>query len=74
MGKGQVGENDHEEINLHVLLSFCACMHAQSLSYVQLFVTLWIVAHQGSLSWILDPPGKNTGVSCYFLLQEILLT
>ena len=43
LGKGQVGENDHKEINLHVLLSFCARMHAQSLSYVRLFVTLWTI-------------------------------
>ena len=33
----------------------------------------WTVARQGPLCpW--DSPGKNTGVGCYALLQEILLT
>ena len=45
------------------------------LSHVRLFVTLWTVAHQASLSMagILDSPGKNTGVGYHFLLQGILL-
>ena len=34
---------------------------------VQLFATLWTVAHQLLCSW--DFPGKNTGVGCHFLLQ-----
>ena len=33
----------------------------------QFFATLWTVAHQAT--W--DFPGKNTGVCCHFLLQEI---
>ena len=42
-------------------------------SCVQLFVTLWIVAHQTPLCpW--DSPGKNTRVGCYALLQGIFLT
>ena len=41
-------------------------------SRVQLFVTLWIVAHQATLS--MDSPGKNTGVSCHSLLQVIFPT
>ena len=36
-------------------------------SRVQLFATLWTVAHQLLCSW--DFPGKNTGVGCHFLLQ-----
>ena len=43
------------------------------LSGVQLFVTtLWTVAHQAPLS--MDPPGKNTGVGSYPLLQGIFPT
>ena len=38
----------------------------KSLSYVQLFATLWTVAHQAP-PW--DFPGKNTGVGWHFLLQ-----
>ena len=38
-------------------------------SHVQLFATLWTVAHQAFLSMVF--PGKNTGVSCHFLLQGI---
>ena len=41
------------------------------LSGAQLFVTPGTVAHQPPL-W--DFPGKNTGVSCHFLLQGIFLT
>ena len=39
------------------------------LSHVQLFVTLWTVAHQALLS--IGFFSKNTGVSCHFLLQGI---
>ena len=39
------------------------------LSCVQLFVTLWTVAHQALCPW--DSPGKNTGVGFYFLLWAI---
>ena len=37
------------------------------LSHVQLFVTLWTIAHQATLS--LGSPGKNTGVGCHAILQ-----
>ena len=39
-------------------------------SHVQLFVMLWSIA-----LWICPwgSPGKNTGVACHFLLQEIFL-
>ena len=38
-----------------------------------LFVTLWTVARQAPLCpW--DFPGKNAGVGCHFLFQEIFLT
>ena len=40
-------------------------------SHVQLFVILWIIAHQFLCPW--DSPGKNTGVGCHALLQGIFL-
>ena len=40
-------------------------------SCIQLFVTLWTVAHQAPLSW--DSPGKNSVMGCHFLLQGIFL-
>ena len=42
------------------------------LSHVWLFATLWNVASR--LLYLWNFPGKNTGVSCYFLLQGIFLT
>ena len=39
------------------------------LSHVQLFANPWTVAYRLLRPW--DFPGKNTGVSCHFLLQEI---
>ena len=44
----------------------------KSLSCVRLFVTPWTVSLQAPLS--MDFPGKNAGVGCHFLLQEIFLT
>ena len=49
------------------------CVKVKSLSRVRLFVIPWTVTYQAVLhSW--DFPGKNTGVGCHFLLQEIFLT
>ena len=45
----------------------CVCL----LSRVQLFVTLWTVAHKASLST--EFSGKNTGVGGHFLFQGIFL-
>ena len=42
------------------------------LSRVRLFGIPWSVARQAPLS--MDSPGKNTGVGCHALLQEIFLT
>ena len=42
-------------------------MRTQSLIHVQLFVIPWKVACGLLCPW--DFPGKNTAVSCYFLLQ-----
>ena len=42
-------------------------------SCVQLFATLWTVAHQAPLVHG-DSPGKNTGVGCHVLLQGVFLT
>ena len=35
------------------------------LSHIQVFVTLWITAHQAPLS--IEFPGKNIRVGCHFL-------
>ena len=51
-------------------LSIILC--AQSLSRVQLLVTLWAIARRLLCPW--DFPGKNTGVGCHALLQGIFLT
>ena len=51
----------------------CVCVCVPSLfSRIQLFATLWIVAHQAPLS--MGFFRQNTGVGCRALLQEILLT
>ena len=50
---------------------FCVCV-LRYFSCVQLFETLWTVAHQLLCPW--ESPGKNTGVGCHALLQGILLT
>ena len=64
----------------------CEC--AQLLSCVQPFVTSWQCWWWFSHLWLLRPrglypsrllspwdfPGKNTGVGCHFLFQEIFLT
>ena len=44
----------------------------KSLGRVRLFVTLWTVAYQVPPS--MGYPGKNTGVGCHFLLQDIFPT
>ena len=44
----------------------------KSLSRVQLFETLWTVAHQAPCPW--DSPGKNSGLGFYSLLQGIFPT
>ena len=58
-------------------VNFFLVMCAQLISHVLLFVTPRTVNCQallsiGILPW--DSPGKNTGVGCHFLLQEIFLT
>ena len=70
------GQSTHWELKTHrrapqhlCILHVCVCSVAQC---VQLFVTLWTVAHQAL--WPLNFPGKNTGVGCHFLLQGIFLT
>ena len=45
---------------------------AKSLSCVRLFATRGLQPTKLLRSW--DSPGKNTGVSCHFLLQEIFPT
>ena len=53
----------HNPLNMVCVLSY--------LSRVQLFVTLWTVAHQAPLSK--GSPGHNTGVGGHALLQGIFL-
>ena len=48
------------------------CLHAQSFSHIQLFVTPWTVAHQAALS--MGFSRKNTGVGCHFLLCTSFFT
>ena len=52
-----------------------SCMHACMLnrfSSVRLAATLWTVAAKLLCLW--DSPGKNTGMGCHFLLQQIIPT
>ena len=51
--------------NMHCM---CGCMP----SCIQLFATLWTAAHQLLCPW--DSPGKNTGVGCHTLFQDIFPT
>ena len=53
-------------------LNSAACVCAQLLSHIQLFVAPWAVAHQVPLS--MRFPSKNTGVGCHFLVQGIFKT
>ena len=60
------------EAKVHKML---LCVHVSCL--VRLFVTPWTVACSSRLSMGLCPrnfPGKNTGVGCHILLQEIFPT
>ena len=50
-------------------LDFCM---PSNFSSIQLFATLWTIAHQAPLSW--DSPGKNTGMGCHALQQGIFPT
>ena len=43
-----------------------------AVSRVQLYETLWTIAHQAPLSMQFIP-GKDTGMGCHFLLQGIFL-
>ena len=55
-----------------VFLSFFALFTLFSLQVMSdSFATPWAVAHQAPLS--VGFPGKNTGVSCHFLLQDCSL-
>ena len=57
---------DREVLRKLDLATVCACMLSR-LSRVQLFTTLWTVAHRAPLSM-----GKNTGMGCHALLHGIL--
>ena len=51
---------------IRVGIFFCVC---SIVSIVSNSATVWTVAHQTPRPW--DFPGKNTGVGCHVLLQEI---
>ena len=51
-----------------------ACVRAQLLSHVRLFVTWPYGLQPARLLCPWDSPGKNTGVGCHFLLQGIFPT
>ena len=51
---------------------WCRCSFIQLLMHAGSAVTPWTVAHQLLCPW--DFLGKNTGVSCHFLLQGIFST
>ena len=55
----------------NVCLIFRLLLLLSHFSHVQLFATLWMIAHQAPLS--MDSPGKNTAVGCHALLQGIFL-
>ena len=79
-GRWRFGRQGQKEDNFHSMIfavNFFLVMCAQLISHVLLFVTPRTVNCQallsiGILPW--DSPGKNTGVGCHFLLQEIFLT
>ena len=52
-----------------IVIAVIMDMRAESLSCVQLFATPWTQPARILCPW--DPPGKNTGVGCHFLLQRI---
>ena len=61
-------ESDTTEQATYKGPSACMCV----LRHFRLFATPWTVARQALLP--MDSPGKNTGVSCHFLLQGIFPT
>ena len=69
----RISLEDWGKVCIYMCVCVCVCMYvcmymccAWLLSYVQLFVTPWTVAHQAPLS-MEDSPGKNTGVDCHAL-------
>ena len=63
---------DEQNTLPHIHMHTHVCSWAKMLSCVQLFATLWIMAHQVPLS--MGFPGKKTGVNCHALLQGIFVT
>ena len=63
------------ELSGSLFLSSQHSKHASTLNHfscVWLFVTMWTVVHKLLCPW--DSPGKNTGVGCQAVLQEIFQT
>ena len=71
-GAGEVGRGKHSKPPCQAFSLTCpaACLHAQSLSRVQLFATPWTVAHQvplsmrffqaGILEWVAMPSSRGS--------------
>ena len=55
--------------HMDTLLNVAVTCMPSCFSCVQPFATPWTITHQTPLS--IKLPGKNTGVGCHFLLQEI---
>ena len=54
---------------MHIYKIYAEC--AQSVSHIQLFATPWTIYNPSGSSVCGIFPGKNTGVGCHVLLQEI---
>ena len=52
------------------MCTLCVCV--QLLSHIRLFVISWTEATKLLCPW--NFPGKNSGVSCHFILQRTFLT
>ena len=60
------------QLGLNVFYTVCVRARTRALSWIWLSAIPWTVAHQPLCPWHF--PGKNTGVGCHFLFQEIFPT
>ena len=65
--KNQLGLNVFYTV--YVCVCVCVCVHTCAYSWIWLSVIPWTIAHQLLCPWHFA--GKNTGVGCHFLFQEI---
>ena len=66
-----VGEDWTQHLRVQVI-ALSLAVWVQTPTCVRLFVTPWTTSARPFCPW--DSPGKNTGVGCHFLLQEIFPT